>query len=343
MNNKIILYILIALGTMACRKDKPVPSVEESSECKSFSKDLPPQTYFTNERFQYKAPHFNPNNSNEFIYHFRDYEQNEFQLLKYNLLTKQKTLIVESGKIANQPKWSSDGLIAYTHHVGYVDHIYLVKDNGDSLTQLTDNVHNMFPVWSSTGDELYWAYTPNLGIPYYFLKQNLDNSYPDTILQDGDSYGGYATYNSISHSNKLLSLTLIGNKKHIAWTSLNETPITYSSIANMSQAFDYPSVSGLCWSSDEEYVYATVNGKENGLYKIDINSSSKELLIPFCETKSYRSISASSDGNYLIGERIDRHLHLDDQSNPTGEIIENSSIYLIDLHTLEETKIDLAP
>lgn len=343
MNIKIIIYIVIAIGTLACRKDKPVSSVDNNSDCRSFEYDLPPQTYFSNERFQYKAPHFNPNNSNEFIYHYRDNEQQEYQLYKYNLQTHQKTFIVESGKIAHQPKWSSDGLIAFAHHVGYVDHIFLVKENGDSLTQFTENVHNMFPVWSSTGDELYWAYTPNLGIPYYFLKQNLENSYPDTISQDGDVYGGYATYNSISHSNKLLSLTLIGNKKHLAWTSLNEMPISFSSIANMNQDFDYPSVSGLCWSSDEEYVYASVGFRSNGLYKVGVNDSSIELLIPFCDTKRYESISASPDGKYLIGERIDIHLQLDDQSNPTGEIIENSSIYMIDLNTLEETKIDLDP
>jgi len=343
MNNKIILYILIALGTMACRKDKPIPSVEESSECKPFEKDLPPQTYFTNERFQYKAPHFNPNNSNEFIYHFRDYELNKFYLLKYNLQTKEKTFIVESGKVFDQPKWSAKGKIAYTHHVSYVDHIHIVKENGDSLIQFTVDVSNMYPVWSSTGDELYWMYTPNLGVPYYFLKQPFNASVPDTLSKNGDAYNGYLRYNAVSQNNKLLSLVFINNEAHLATASPNEEPFSFSSITSMNQAFDHPSVSGLCWSSDEEYVYATVGGKKKGLYQLSVNNSNIELLIPFCDTKRYESISASSDGKYLIGERIDSYLQLDEQSNPTGAIIQNSSIYLIDLHTLEETKIELEP
>ena len=285
-----MIYIVITLGTLACRKDKSDPSVDLNTDCKPFDHDLPPVTYFTNERFQYKAPHFNPNNSNEFIYHFRDNEQNEFQLLKYNLQLNQKTFIVESGKIAHQPKWSSDGLIAYTHHVGYVDHVYIVKENGDSLTQFTDNVHNLFPIWSSLGDELYWTYTPNLGIPYYCLRQNLDNPYPDTLSKSGDVYNGYISYNDVSQNNKLLSLVFINNEAHLAIASLNEEPLSFSSIVNMNQAFEYPNVSGLCWSYDEKFVYATVHGEGNGLYKISVNDSSIELLIPFCETKSYGSI-----------------------------------------------------
>lgn len=343
MNIKIIIYILIALGTMACRKDKPVPSVVESSDCSPFAKKLPYLTYFTIDRPQFKVPHFNPNNSNEFIYHYRDYEQNLFQLLKYNIQTQQKTLIAESGKIFSQPKWSNNGWIAYTHYVSYVDHIYIVKDNGDSLKQFTENTANMFPVWNSSGNKLCFIYTANLGVPYYFLEQKINSLPPDTLSQYGDSYEGYIRYSSISQSNNLVSLVFINNEAHLATTSLDNEPFSFSSIANMNQVFDYPSVSGLCWSNDNEYVYATVGFRKNGLYRIGVNNSNVELLIPFCDTKRYESISASPDGKYLIGERIDSHLQLDDDSNPTGAIIENSSIYLIDLNTLEETKINLEP
>lgn len=345
MNSRIIIYILVAIGIMACRKDKPVPSVVESTDCKPFAKDLPLQTYFTNERFQYKAPHFNPNNSNEFIYHFRDYEQNVFQLLKYNLQTKQKTFIIESGKIGGQPKWSNNEWISYTHTPAYSEHIFIVKDNGDSLTQFTENVSNFSPAWSSTGDELYWAYSPNLAIPYHFLSQNLDSLVPDTLSESGDLYNGYLRYNAISSNNKLLSLVHINNSSspYLATASLDEESLSFTSIVNMNQAFDYPSVSGLCWSNNHEYVYVSIGYPDGGLYKIGVDNSSVDLLIPFCDTKRYESISASSDGKYLVGERIDSHLKLDSSSNPTNEIIENSSIYLINLNTLEEIKVNLEP
>jgi hypothetical protein len=340
---KTIIYILITLLTMACHKDKPIPAFEETSDCKGFSKNLPMTTYFTNDRVQYKAPHFNPNNSDEFVYHFRDYEQNKFQLVKYSIQTQQRTIIAESGEIYRQPKWSRNGWIAYTHRVNYVDHIYIVKENGDSLIQYTENVSNMYPAWSSMGSVLYWMHTPNLGVPYYFLKQKINTLTFDTLSKYGDAHNGYIRYNTISKSNHLLSLALINNNPHIAVASLDEEIFSFSSIANMNQVFDYPIVSGLCWSHDEEYVYATIGFQDNGLYKIGVNTSSCELLISFCDTKRYESISASSDGKYLVGERVDSYLQLDGESNPTGEIVENSSIYLINLQTLEETKIDLSP
>lgn len=336
MHNKIIIFSIIILGVLACRKDK-IPI--DDDECEPF--DLPESGIITfgYERFQYKAPYFNPNNSNEFIYHYRDNELNEFHLLKYNLQTQQKTFILESGKIWDQPKWSAKGWIAYTHHVGYVDHIYIVKDNGDSLIQFTQNMANLYPSWSSSGNELYWLHSQVLGVPYYFLKQNLNSSYTDTVLQDGDPNEGYSAYNETSRNNKIVSLTIINNKYHLATASLNEEPLSFTSIADMEQVFNYPSPTGLCWSADENYVYVSIYA--NGLYKVNVNTSNTELLIPYCHSKRYELISASADGKYLIGERVNSYLEKDANGNLTGTIMEKSSIYLIDLQTLEEIKINL--
>lgn len=341
MKIKIIILLIIISGVFACRKDKLTPPSDP--ECYSF--EGPDDFFWTfgQERFQYKAPHFNPNSSNEFIYHYRDNEQNEFHLLKYNLQTQQKTLIVESGKIWYQPKWSTKGWIAYTHHVGYVDHIYIVKDNGDSLIQFTENTANLYPSWSSSGNELCWLHSQVLGVPYYFLRQNLNaTSPPDTISKYGDAYNGYIRYNTISlNTNKLLSLVSINSTPHLATASLNEDPLSFTSIADMEQVFNSLSLSGLCWSTDENYVYVSIYA--NGLYKVNVNTSNTELLIPYCHSKRYESISASADGKYLIGERVNSYMTTYEDNNPTGQTMEASSIYLIDLQTLEETKIDLEP
>lgn len=139
MKSRISFYILLLFGLFACSKDKVSP-LENSLDCEPF--DLPDAgvTTIGKERFEYKAPYFNPNNSNEFIYHYRDNEQQEYLLYKYDLQTQQKTLVAESGKIWGQPKWSSNGWIAYTHHISYVDHIFIVKENGDSQSQITSTV-----------------------------------------------------------------------------------------------------------------------------------------------------------------------------------------------------------
>lgn len=338
MKNRIIIYTFLLLGFLACNKDKVNPVDEE--KCEPFDLPDPGITTFGYERFQYKAPHFNPNNSNEFIYHYRDNEQNKYHLLKYNLQTQQKTLIAVSGKIWDQPKWSSKGWIAYTHYNSYVDHIYILKDNGDSLIQFTENTANLYPAWSASGDELYWAHTPVIGGPRYFLKQLIDDEYIDTLLSPLDTYSGSSLYNEISTSNNLLSLTRINNNPYLAIASLNEESLSFTNIANMEQVFNYPNPSGLCWSHDEKYVYVSIY--ESGLYRVDVNSLNTVLLMEYCK-KRYESLSASADGKYLIGERTDSYLETDEYDNITGTIMESSSIYLIDLQTMEETKIDLAP
>lgn len=339
MNIKIIIYLFIVLGVVACRKDKPVPSLEINPECYSFTGNIPATTYYGEERFQYKAPFFNPNNPDEIVYHFRDYELNIYQLIKYNLQTSQKSILTESGKIAMQPKWSRKGWIAYTHYFGYVDHIYVIKDNGDSLRQFTYNTANMYPAWSSSGNELYWVHVPVLSGPRYFFRKSINNEVIDTILRPDDLHAGTSFYNDISFNNQLVSLTRINDNPHIAKTKLDEELFLFSSIADMENEFHSASPSGLCWSSNGKYLYMTIRG--NGLYKIGSNNSSREILIPFCNSKRYESISASSNGKYLIGERVDSYLELNEQSDPTGLIIESSSIYLINLESLEETKINL--
>lgn len=335
MKIKLSIYILIALGTMACHKDKPVPAFEETSDCKGFSKTLPMTTYFTNERFQYKAPHFNPNNSNEFIYHFRDYEQNKFQLVKYSIQTQVKTLIANSGKIHKQPKWSSKGWIAYTHYVNYVDHIYIVKKNGDSLTQITTSPANLNPFWNEDGADLYWTHSPDLGSKWYLMKKSINSLIQDTV---SDFWGA----NSSGLQNNLIIKKInMDGSAFYGYFDLKNSPLTqndFKPVSNLSG-----STGGITWGSSGQFFYVThLNGIDGGLYRIDLNGNVK-CLIKHCDTKRYESISASSDGKYLIGERIDSYLQLNEESNPTGEIVENSSIYLINLQTLEETKIDLSP
>jgi len=52
------------------------------------------------------------------------------------------------------------------------------------------------------------------------------------------------------------------------------------------------------------------------------------------------NISCSSNGTKLLAERIDQRLSTN-SGNGYIEIIQNSSIYLIDINTKEENKIEL--
>jgi len=332
-----ILILLVVMVLVSCRKDKTPPI---DSECFNFpTEGSPAISYYSLGRFQYKGPYFNPNNSNEFVYHFRDNELSSFQLMKYNLQTKQQSILVQSAVISGQPKWSRMGWIAYTRAPGYVDHIFVLKDNGDSLRQFTSFTANHHPVWDSEGDYLYWAHSPVLGIPYFFLKKDLYGTEADTLLRAGDAYHGNSTFNDVSATNKLASKTFVnGNAFCIGIADLNTSPLVFTKLVDLDALFP-EGLTGLCWSSDNSVVYFTIYTK--GLYSVSIATGQIRLIIPFCHSKRYETISSSSDGKYIIGERIDSRLELNAAGHQTGKIIEKSNIYLIDLLTLKEVKIDL--
>lgn len=331
----ISLILSMVLGMISCRKDKVIPTPSGDGECYSFG-ELPPLNYFSNERFQYQTPYFNPNNDNEFVFNYKDFELDEYKLMKYNIQTGVKTVLVENVKIISQPKWSRKGWIAFDNVFNQNYQIWVVKDNGDSLIQFTTNVANLFPVWDAVGDCLFWQHSPVLGIPSYFLKRDLFGTNLDTVLNSNDPSMGWVTYNDVTIDNLLISKTIIGNQNHIGFTNLNSPNfVSLVSLDNLNLV----GLEGLCWSNNSQTAYFTIY--KNGLYKLNVNNGTYTKLISFCDSKRYKSISCSSDGKKLIGERIDSYLVKDGDGNPTGQIMEKSHIYIIDLETLKETKINL--
>lgn len=335
--NFLILIIVAAMA--ACRKDEPLPCSKIDEYC---CDDYPQMwsSWFFESRFQFKSPCFNPNNSNEFIYYYNDWELGKRQLIKYNILTQQKAILADNFNIAPQPKWSSNGWIAFNRIMGGLsEHIFIVKDNGDSLRQFTINTSNLFPAWNSTGNKLYWAHSPVLGVPYFFLSQNLYGVNIDTLLYDGDAYQGYSFFNDISINDKLVAETIIDGQKQLAVADSIKKPLIFDKLFVNSE-----SLTGLSWSAQGESVYfSLMMGKSDidGLFKINTLTGKKERLLCVCQSKYYTNLSCSSDGKYLIAERVDSQLEKDTIGNLTGKIIQSSTISLIDLETLNETKLNL--
>lgn len=320
----ILPITVVLLLIFSCTKDKvPLyPSGEE--ECSNFISGLM-LSYFNEENIQYKTPCFNPMNSDEFVYYFMDKNKGHYQLCKYNLLSKTKTLIVNKSP-KTQPKWSRKGWIAFDNNY----HIWIVKDNGDSLRQLTQNTCNLYPAWDNTGTKLFWQHSPVLGYPYYFLKQSIYNSLPDTVLND------YAGYNDISTENKLLSYFSIGSNVYIGFSNTNS--ISFQPVLNLWEQ-NLHGLTSLCWSADGKYAY--FSDYSAGLIKLDMATGVYEVLIHYCDSKKYISISCSPDGKKLIAQRQYSYQFVNTSGEKTGKIMWRNEIYLIDLETLEQTKVDL--
>jgi len=336
--NNIYLFLLI-IGILACRKDKPITpkTTEKDTECYEFPMLV--LSFFSKERFQYQTPYFNPNNANEFVYNYKDFKLNEYKLMKYNIQTGVKFELISDVKIISQPKWSKKGWIAFDNVFNHNYQMWIIKDNGDSLTQQSTSGGNIFPTWNATGNNLYWMHSPITppAHPYYFVQKTLNNSVIDTIMYTDDENNGYTGYNEIGNDNILITNTYINNQEHLAYTDINN--ISFTSLFNTYQEFQTDFCRGLTWSNDNKTVYFSIPNK--GLFEINIFTKKHTLLIEYCDSKRYKTISCSSDGKKLIGERIDSYNLKDSDGNPTAEIVQNSSIYIIDLITLEETKINL--
>jgi len=334
--NNIYLFLLV-IGILACRKDKPIIPITTVIDTECYEFPTLDWSFFSKERYQYQTPYFNPNNTNEFVYNYKDFELNEYKLMKYNIQTGVKLELISDVKIISQPKWSKKGWIAFDNVFNQNYQMWIIKDNGDSLTQLSTSEYNIFPTWNLSGNKLYWQYSPVLGHPYYFVNKELNNSVLDTIMYTNDVNNGYTSYSEIGNNNILITNTYINNQEHLAYTDINN--ISFTSLFNTFQEFETDFCRGLTWSNDNKIVYFSIPNK--GLFEINIFTKKYTLLIEYCDSKRYNKISCSPDGKRLIGERIDSYNIKDAEGNATGEIVQNSSIYLINLETLEEAKINL--
>ena len=320
-----LLYIISFFLLCSCTKDK-VPPPGSCIEL-DYSK-LPPINYITHPGEQFIAPSVNPGNENEFVYYYRANSNQEYKLFRYNVLTHEKFELISEIQANNQPKWNNKDWVAFDNIGDY--HIWAIKANGDSLTKISQNSACLYPAWKSDGNALYWAYSPVLGIPYYFLKKNLSALQPDTMFYD------YTSHNDISIDGKLASLIYINNQKHLAYT--DENTINFTPLINL-QTEGLINLSGLCWSADGKSVYFSIS--MDGIYKLDIESKNYVKLVETCNSRYYNSLSASPNNVDLIVERVDRTLGKYPAGNYNGDVIEKSTIWKINTLTLEETKIEL--
>jgi hypothetical protein len=155
------------------------------------------------DKYLYSYPVFNPNNPCEIAY-----LRSDGTLWKFSFNTG------EAQKLANNPKyspdWSSKGWIIYT---GTNSQLWKVKDNGDSLTQLSNEAaFNNDAKWSPDGT--MYAYSLHLAGENRLANENgviiknlpfrpinwLDNK---TIIGLED-YKGIVSYNIFTSETKVL-------------------------------------------------------------------------------------------------------------------------------------------
>jgi len=330
----------------SCRKDKAGPPVEHpaaSTElaCNANCEDIPPGpevgwTYQSTGP-QFLTPCFNPNNSNEFVF-LRRGTASVAELVKYNLSSNSEEVLCNSIPIATPPQWGDSGWITFST-IGW--EVWKIKEDGSQLTQLTHGAKDLFPYFSSTGQEIYYfraksynnselSQNPDLYYEYLMMKIDLQGTKIDSVtaldiipnnyyqtwqvasFQDDKVYfiGGIDNYYG------LYSLDLITESTNTVFT-WNTTPQNY-----FAQDIDY---------FNGELFFTKFR---RGLYKVGDMGGTEIEIRNGCGMKYYKDFSISNDGAKLIAEVV-----ISDYSLELGFIEEQHDIYLIDLASCEETII----
>ena len=308
---QLFIATLIMMLSVQCTKDK----IEVNHECI-------PHEMLTNGYGQpifkgvYPAKemaYFNPNNSNEIIYRYADGVTPEFDLIKYNLVTKQQEVIYQ-GFFSNRPRWGKNGwiLLNIQDELGY--NVYKIKDNGEDLTALTYGTHCFDPEWNISSDHFIY----NLGFtnPTKYIISNSKNEILDTVLIGPESMGSW------QHEELIINGTFkglfIGNISEEMYDLIYET----NGVAQ--------SANGAEWLDEERVFWCHTTG----IYVTNIVTRETEVIRETCNARCYQRPTYAPDIDKVIVERMERILDSEDSGrtfinlvmmNPDGteeEVIE---------------------
>lgn len=254
------IFILIAL--ISCRKEEPI-LLEAYEQCTP----LPPDYYnyvgwptYHMELPRQLRPCFNPNNSNEIIFQ-EDVEDGISGVYKYNLETKEKTLVVE-GMIVRTPSWGINDWILLVFNDF---NIWRIKPDGTGLEQLTTGGGFYSPQWNASADK-FMTYTP--WQPDFSYIHNADGIIVDSIPYDvKNSYHWAAPDIIVSYYHHKLTV----------YDRTENTVITeYEHGAEGSQ-------STVLWAGDDQIIWSN----DNGIFTSNLAFTEIVHNVKSCNTRTY--------------------------------------------------------
>jgi hypothetical protein len=324
----VILPILASLFLFSCKEKEgteDVPAYCAACEpCERFYlpwspipypvKQLPKQRY---------SPCFNPNNGNEFVYVDEDREAKTSMLIKYNLLSQQQVILLSKGSVVGQPKWGKNGWIVFSNGTN----IFKVRDNGDSLAQLTLEGINQNP--EIFENNILFEYSGGLPGTAGIKIMDMDGNNRNNVTVNGtlrkNVVNGLGEIAGSLGSYRLATYHLTTKKQE---TFLANDTGYYQRI-----------ISDKCWHPNNTDIYfiAVPIGENDttrlGINKINKHTQQETLIKNVCATRAYYYVSISPDGTKLLVERENVTL----VENYTRLI--GSDIYIMDIDGRNERKV----
>jgi hypothetical protein len=306
---KIVFIFFAAILFTHCKKDVEIyPKIEDGCI------DFPPSPSLLGYQYQqpeitYNAPSFNPINPNEIIFVRGYYSTQSNELVKYNLISKQETILLNSTQIWGHPNWGKNGWILLNKGDNQV---WKIKDNGDSLTQLTTQF-GLDAIWSPNADEFtYWV---QIGSTYYTFFSDVNGNVFDTLLYPNVLYrGAWSPDGSKIATNfgYVLSYIDLNNRQII---QVNISP-------NSAPIYD------INWLSDSETMIWCTN---DGFFKTNINTNVTTKIKNACSAIRY--IYPTVFNNKMIIQRFDSKL-LNSET-----IYTENNLYMMDVDGNNEKKL----
>lgn len=258
--------------------------------------------------------YFNPNNSNEIIYRYGDGIGPDFDLIKHNLVTKEKKIIYQ-GRFTNRPRWGKNDWILLNVWDSLGFNIYKIKSNGDSLTALTTSDNCFDPEWNITSDK--FIYQLGYTSPTQYVISDVDGNSLDTVFIGAGITGTWQhPTNFVNGTHKGLFL---GNYAFNQYELIYETN-------NLAQ-----SLNGAVWLDEENVFWCHTTG----IYKTNIVTKETTLIRETCNAHCYQRPTYARDINKIIVEKLERIL----DSETSGRAI--ISLVMMNPDGTEEEVIDI--
>jgi len=182
--------------------------------------------------------------------------------------------------------WGSNGWILLNLMSNEGENIYRIKDNGDSLSQLTFTRMNFNPLWSPSGGSFGYQYQPGGAYP---IIMDLSTNETDTVA--GFFNGGcwYAP-NTLATLSSGVWLWQIGSEP-------------YKVCDYPTDLYDFAGPSGIAVLADHTTAVWMHTG---GLYRTDLSDGGTTQLCTTCNSRYFVGLDHSSQTNKLLTMRITR-------------------------------------
>ncbi|MDZ4823205.1 MAG: hypothetical protein SH856_07085 [Flavobacteriales bacterium] len=258
----------------------------------------------------YMRPCFNPMNSEEFVFiqpgSFLD------EMMVYNMNDGEFNTIVTGFNLTSQPKWSVKGWIAFWTPDW---NVWIVKSNGDSLTQITNENLDRYPEWSPDGECLFYKRTTEPTVQCGLLWSIETHSIVDTIRAYGEMNWN-SEYNICNEGHSRIKVYSMRIDELLG-------EATFTGDGGESHLIDAQ------WFPDNENIVCTL--WHNGIVVVNTTDFSQTRIKESCASRYYNDVSVSALGEVLV-EKVSARAGVVD-------ILEKHEIWLMDSNGCNERRI----